>query len=174
MSFNSKLETIAKMVNESYSYGTDDFDDCINNSTIGNISFNDGVYFLKTKEFKPYPVEEIYSTIKLDIDYPLQTEETDVDGKFIIDRFEDGFFEENKYLVGLKLKATARMIGGHFRDKFWLNGVSYGRNSCKGVETTVQQKAFGKYWGDQSDCHRSVYGNEEAIRFHRGTEKRFG
>ena len=46
----------------------------------------------------------------------------------------------------MKLKATARMIGGHFRDKFWLNGVSYGRNSCKGVETTVQQKAFGKYY----------------------------
>ena len=144
--FNSKLDTIAKMVNESCSYGTDNFDDCINNSTIGNISFNNGVYFLKTKEFKPYPVEEVYSTIKLDINYPTQTDETKTDGKFIIERFEDGFFEENKYLVGLKLKATARMIGGHFRDKFWLNGVSYGRNSCKGVETAVQQKAFGKYY----------------------------
>ena len=144
--FNSKLDTIAKMVNESCSYGTDNFDDCINNSTIGNISFNNGVYFLKTKEFKPYPVEEVYSTIKLDINYPIETDETKTDGKFIIERFEDGFFEENKYLVGLKLKATARMIGGHFRDKFWLNGVSYGRNSCKGVETAVQQKAFGKYY----------------------------
>ena len=150
---DSKLDTIAKMVNESCLYGTDDFDYKINNSTIGNLSFKNGVLFANTKIFQKYPVPDVYSTKRINRDYVDFSNEMIEIQQFIKERFYDAFFIENQYQFELLLKAIARCMFGHFRDKFWINGVSYDRNSMKGTLIELLKVIFGAgdYYED-FDC----------------------
>ena len=73
--------------------------------------------------------------------------------QFIKERFYDAFFIENQYQFELLLKAIARCMFGHFRDKFWINGVSYDRNSMKGTLIELLKVIFGAgdYYED-FDC----------------------
>lgn len=145
---DSKLDTIAKMVNESSLYGTDDFDYKINNSTIGTISFKDGVLFGNTKTFKKYPVPEVYSTLRINRDYVDFSNDIIEKQQFIRERFFDAFYIENQYQFDLLLKAIARCMFGHFRDKFWINGISYDRNSMKGTLIELLKVIFDEYYED--------------------------
>jgi len=52
---HSSLNSIATLILKSNTIKTPDFEDKLNNSTIGNISFNNGVYIFKTKQPLPYP-----------------------------------------------------------------------------------------------------------------------
>ena len=153
---DSKLDTIAKMVNESCLYGTDDFDYKINNSTIGTLSFKDGVLFANTKQFKKYPVPDVYSTKKINRDFVDFSNDMIKIQQFIRERFNDAFFPENQYQFDLLLKAIARCIFGHFRDKFWINGVSYDRNSMKGTIIELLKIIFDEYFSDFDSDHFAV------------------
>jgi hypothetical protein len=153
---DSKLDTIAKMVNESCLYGTDDFDYKINNSTIGTLSFKDGVLFANTKKFQKYPVPEVYSTKKINRDFIDFSNDMIKIQLFIRERFNDAFFPENQYQFDLLLKAIARCVFGHFRDKFWINGVSYDRNSMKGTLIELLKIIFDEYFTEFDSDHFAV------------------
>jgi hypothetical protein len=72
------------------------------------------------------------------------------------ERFNDAFFPENQYQFDLLLKAIARCVFGHFRDKFWINGVSYDRNSMKGTLIELLKIIFDEYFTEFDSDHFAV------------------
>ena len=154
--FDNKLDIISKMVNENNSYGTDDFDYKINNSTIGKICFLNGVYFCDAKTFKPYPVPNVYSTTNTGRKYIEKNDTTIKNMDFIIERFEDSFFDENKDLLKELFKCLSRQLSGHYRDKVWNLLDSYLRNSGKGNMVDLLKKGFGDYITDFVNSYFAV------------------
>ena len=143
-STNEKLSKILKGIELRNDYGDDDFSFKLNNSTIGKICFNDGVYFMKEKVFKKYPVEEVVSTIKLKYDFPNKTDKIEKMMSTIFNLFLGAYHENDRDLFEASLKIHARTIGGHFRDKYW--NLEYGeRNSGKGLIQSLFEKTFGCY-----------------------------
>ena len=144
---NSKIEKMKSIVENITlrdDYGDDDFNYKLNNSTIGKLCFNDGVYFMNEKMFKKYPVPEVVSTIKLPYDFPEKTEKTINIMDKIYNLFIGAYHEDDKDLFETSLKIHARTIGGHFRDKYWT--LEYGeRNSGKGLIQLLFGITFGCY-----------------------------
>jgi len=139
-----KMESIVKNILVRDDYGTDEFSNKLNNSTIGKLCFNDGVYFMKEKIFKKYPVPDVVSTIKLNYDFPKITDENQKMKKFIYDLLFGAYKEEDRDLFEATLKIHARTIGGHFIDKCWT--LEYGeRNSGKGFIQDCFKYTFGEY-----------------------------
>jgi len=141
---NSNLNNIASLILSSNDFKTADFEDKLNNSTIGNISFNNGVYNFKTKELLPYPQPDIVSTIKINRDYNPIRNEADI--TFLNDTFKSAFKDEDEDIWDANKALIARTIAGHFRDKFFV--VKQGRRTTgKGVEIDSMKNAFGGYCG---------------------------
>ncbi len=139
-----KMESIVKNIALRDDYGDSDFVYKLNNSTIGKLCFNDGVYFMKEKIFKKYPVPEVVSTIKLPYNFPKKTEKTIKFMNTIYNLFIGAFHDNDADLFNTSLKIHSRTIGGHFRDKYWT--LEYGeRNSGKGCVQLLFQKSFSCY-----------------------------
>lgn len=158
--YDKDLDTISSMVIANQSYGTDDFDYKINNSTIGTISFKNGVWFFKKRLFKPYPVPEIYSTKQLQWNYKPKTDKNIEDGKFIIERLSDAFYDCNKDLLIELLMAVSKAVAGFFIHKFWILLDSYDRSSGKGNLVDFLKSVLGEsktgYYTDLATSHFAV------------------
>ena len=141
---HSSLNSIATLILKSNTIKTADFEDKLNNSTIGNISFNNGVYFFKTKQLLPYPQYDIVSTIKINRDYnPIRNED---DIKFLNNTFKSAFKDEDEDMWEANKALIARALAGHFTDKFFV--IKQGlRITGKGVEIECMSNAFGGYCG---------------------------
>jgi len=139
-----KMESIVKNILIRDDYGTDDFNYKLNNSTIGKLCFNDGVYYMKDKIFKKYPVPDVVSTIKLSYDFPEKTERVINFMKLIYNLFLGAYHEDDEEIFITSLKIHARSLGGHFKDKYWT--LEYGeRCSGKGLIQLCFTITFGCY-----------------------------
>jgi len=144
---NGKLTSIFEGIKLRDDYGDDCFSHKLNNSTIGTLSFNDGVYFMKEKMFKKYPVTEVVSTIKLDYNFPKKTDEIIDFINKIYNLLVGAYKDEDKDVFEASLKIHARTIAGNFRDKYW-NLECGERNSGKGLIQQLFKSAFGDYVGE--------------------------
>ena len=144
-----KMESIVKNILVRDDYGTDDFSHKLNNSTIGKLCFNDGVYYMKEKIFKKYPVPDVVSTIKLNYDFPKRTDENERMKKIIYDLLFGAYKQEDRDLFEATLRIHARTMGGHFIDKYW--NLEYGeRCSGKGCIQYLVKNTFGNYVNNMS------------------------
>jgi hypothetical protein len=136
------LEDVANLIRYDDSYTSSDFHNKLFNSTLYTLSFEDGVYFFKRMEFKKYPVDDVYSTIKINRKFPDFTK-LEQQKKEIFERILNPIFpiQEQRDLF---LYILARIIAGHIEDKFWIiiEGL---RNSGKGLLEILLELVFGPY-----------------------------
>ena len=139
-----KMESIFKNIIIRDDYGDDDFNYKLNNSTIGKLCFNDGVYYMAEKKFKKYPVPDVVSVLKLPYDFPEKTEKVKKFMKLLYDLFLGAYHENDEEIFITSLKIHARSLGGHFKDKYWT--LEYGeRCSGKGLIQLCFAISFGCY-----------------------------
>lgn len=135
------VNSVAKLIYKKDTYITDDFKDKLFASTLGKVCLNNGVYCFKEKVFKEYPVEDVYSTIKINYDLPPRNEE---DIKTLKENMLLPIFKgDHEHLIS-SMERISRAVAGHIEDKIVLFNLGL-RNSGKGTLEKLIKVAFGMY-----------------------------
>ena len=138
-----RIHAISSLISTSSSYITPDFKDKLFKTNLYKICFNNGVYYFKEKLFKPYPVDDVYSIIKIDYDFPERNEE---DIEYVKNKILLPIFKKDEEHLNDCMKHIARYMAGHTEDKFYIFNLGL-RNSGKGTLEKLLKTSFGDYIG---------------------------
>lgn len=137
------MEKCYKLIVKDNSYTDELFCNQLWDSNLYTLSYNNGVYFFKTKEFKPYPIENVKSMYKIPFDYTPERDEEVI--KEIYDRLLNPVFPDEIQQKSY-LQFVARGLAGHIEDKQY--SICCGeRNSSKGVLNNSLKNCFEGYVG---------------------------
>ena len=135
------ITSVSKLISKKTEYVTDDFKTKLFASTLGKICLNDGVYYFKEKSFKKYPVEDVYSVVKINYNLPPRNE---ADIKKLIDNMLLPIFKGDYEHLISSIQRISRAIAGHIEDKNFLFNIGL-RHSGKGTLEKLIKVSFGDY-----------------------------
>ena len=135
------IDTMFKMITQDPRFEDDRFDEKLATS-YRHLAFEDGIYSYKTKKLLPYPVQDIYFTIKMNDPFP---KDCDPDALRQVYCVLDSIFPD----VALRdhwIACVARAMAGEVGDKTWFANIGE-RDSGKGVLVDWLHYCFGPFIG---------------------------
>lgn len=146
------MEKCFKLILKDNSYADELFCNKLWESNLYKLSYNNGVYFFKTKEFKPYPVADVMSVSKIPFDFTVERDENVI--QEIYDRLLNPVFPD-KIQRQSYLRFISRGLAGHIEDKQY--AICCGeRNSSKSVLNSALKNCFEVFVG-QTNANNFIH-----------------
>jgi hypothetical protein len=132
------IDDCAQLIMQDNTIEDHSFVDKLFTSSLHYMAFEDGIYSFKTKELLPYPVKDVFFTIKINRPFPRNVD-PEVTRRIMKKVLEPIFPDENQ--MRYYFHRMARSLAGAVQDKLW--HINIGERNCgKGVVGDFMRMAF--------------------------------